>query len=180
MSLFSKPFLIKTRISVSLVVKNVISINPSSMMKQKKPEKLVESEVLGVCLELGLTVDVYDSKATFSEARNQYTKAQGLPEGTPDLMGCDRSGVLVELELKAPGKANLCSLAQHQRLTRTIESNGFAGVFDGGENLKHLYFAWRKLWLLGEDRAARELLLSKLPRRVYVKQGKSKRIFTLA
>lgn len=135
------------------------------------PEKLVEKKVLLMCLELNLSVEIYDSKGQYSEAQEVYTSNLGMQNGTPDLMGCDRYGHFVAIELKAPLKENLCTLDQRNFLKRKIESNGFGVVVSCEQKLKQIYLTWLSLSL--PER--RSFLLDLLPKKVSVKIGKNKK-----
>lgn len=136
------------------------------------PEKLVEKKILMVCLELRISVEIYDSKGQYSEAKEAYTSNLGMQNGTPDLMGCDQYGHFVAIELKAPNKSGLCTLDQHNFLKRKIESNGFGAVVSCEQKLKQIYLTWLSLSL--PER--RSFLLDLLPKKVFVKIGKNKKI----
>jgi hypothetical protein len=134
-----------------------------------KPEKLVEISVRGWCYKKGFFVQVFDSKATFSLASKSYKKNKGLPVGTPDIIGVTDKGIFLAIELKAPKKDHICSLEQHKFLSEVILRNGFACVVSSVEKLEHLY----NLFLLKKDYKD---LLNALPTKVYIKQGKTRKI----
>ncbi len=126
------------------------------------PEKIVEQKVYGTCFELKISIEIYDSKGTYSEKKKSYTSNQGMNNGTPDMIGCDQLGRFVAIELKAPGKENVCSLDQYNFLKRKIESNGFAVVVSCEKKLKEYYETWSNL----NPSEGREYLLSLLPKKV--------------
>lgn len=134
-----------------------------------KPEKRIESLIRGWCLQNRIWVEIFDSKAVFSKASGHYKRNQGLRVGCPDMLGLNSQGLFVAIELKAPGKETLCSLEQWQFLERVIQQNGFGAVCSSVESLDCLY----QEWLSKRDPL---LLLNALPKKVYVRQGKSKKI----
>lgn len=140
-----------------------------------KPEKYVEHKILAMCFQLGWSVEVFDSKATYSVASGGYKRNQGLVVGCPDLIGCDDKGHFVALELKADGKATVCSFEQHQFLKRKIEHGAFGIVTSCPEFLKSTYQTW--LGLSPSER--KSYLIGLLPTKVQIQNGKSKKIITI-
>lgn len=136
------------------------------------PEKSVENAVFGMCLELKIDVQIYDSKGQYSAKAKAYTSNLGMSNGTPDLIGCDQYGHFVAIELKAHGKGHLCSLDQYNFLRKKILSNGFAAVISCEQKLKSIYLTWLSLSV--PER--REFLASHLPKKVEVKVSKTKKI----
>jgi len=112
-------------------------------LANKKPEKLVEFAVLAYCKDVGWSVDVVDSKASFSKAAGVYKK-NVTAAGFPDIVGNLPSGIAVFIELKAKGK--LKTLKSHQRmfLEEKLESNCFAAVVDSAELLHNLNIGYLK------------------------------------
>lgn len=108
------------------------------------PEKIVEKEVLAMAQEIGLDLSVIDSKAIYSKNQDRYTKNYCVPEGAPDLWGCDSNGVAVYVELKAPGKLNTLSHKQRQFLQRKAALGCFAIAVDSPQMLFEMYLNWRK------------------------------------
>ena len=131
-------------------------------------EKFVESQVLAWAFKNRWSIDVYDSKGTFSEARGRYSRNTGMKTGTADLMGVSSEGYFVALELKAPGKEGVCRLEQHSFLTRKIESNGFALVLSSVSFLEETWTAWLKLRNEGRRAEAQRMLSDLLPKKVIV------------
>lgn len=124
-----------------------------------KPEKLVEKEVLAMAQDLGFDLSMIDSKAIFSEKKQEYTKNYCVPEGAPDLWGCDSNGVAVYLELKAPGKLKSLSEKQKKFLARKIDYNCFAVAVDSPQLLFDLYSKW-KAFVSASDK--RDFLLKQI------------------
>ena len=132
-------------------------------MKQIKPEKLFEQEVRAWAFGNGLWLEVYDSKAVFSERKGIYQAAKGLPVGTPDLMGLNKQGRAIHIELKAPGAACMPSLEQRNHLSRVIEYGGFGMVTNDLADLDATYKKWCSII---DEVNKRAFLLSKLPMKV--------------
>lgn len=139
------------------------------------PEKEVESEVLRWAFQNRWSLDVYDSKGTYSKAKGRYSQNTGMKTGTPDLLGVTAEGFAAFLELKAPGKEKVCRIEQHSFLTRKIDSNAFALVLSSVSFLEETYSAWLKLRNQGKEKEARQFLLSLLPKKVLV----NKKVFQL-
>lgn len=113
-------------------------------MKNKKPEKLVEHDVLKTSRYLSMSLDVVESKATFNKYANRYIKGNAI-KGFSDIVGCDENGIAIFIELKAKGK--LKTLKPHQRsfLYNKICSNAFAVVVDSGDLLIEYYEKWKTI-----------------------------------
>ena len=131
-----------------------------------KPEKRVEQEVRFWCARNGIWTEVYDSKATYSEAKGRYSRSLGLPVGTPDLQGVSQEGLAVTIELKAPGKIENVSLDQYQFLLRVLDHHGFAAVIDSVERLDLLWKEWNSLRKDQDLKTASKYLLSHLPKMI--------------
>ena len=125
-----------------------------------KPEKKVELDVYQWCFRHRWSVEIYDSKATYSERAQTYKKNRGLSSGTPDVIGNDDQGRAVYIELKASG--GYCSLEQVQFLRRKIDSGAFACVVRSSLELEETYSEW----IQSLDK--RTYLLSKLPKKAKV------------
>jgi VRR-NUC domain len=139
-----------------------------------KPEKAVEIEVRQWALQNNIWLEVFDSKATFSEKAKSYRKSQGLRKGTPDLIGADSNGLSLYIELKAPGKQDVCRIEQRQYLDRAIRSNCFAVVVSSACDLSMRYETW--LHLRKESLTKAQNYLSELlPKKVLV----DKKLLTL-
>lgn len=131
------------------------------------PEKKVEQQIRAWCFQNHIMVNIYDSKATYSTAQKGYRKNTGLVEGHPDLVGLDRDGQFVAIELKKSKGEKVARLKQLQFLLRVIEYNGFGAVISSTDQMSELYTHWKSLNLV--DR--RDYLKSKLPRKAIL-QGK--------
>jgi hypothetical protein len=112
--------------------------------KNKSPEKDLVKELLDVALDLGLSLDVVESKATFSQATGRYT-GSAMKAGIPDIIGCDSDGISVWIEAKAPGR--LSTLRDNQRafLETKIRYNAFAVVVDCPDKLREFYRTYKKI-----------------------------------
>lgn len=138
-------------------------------MKNLKPEKLVEVEVLAWCNQNAWSVDVYDSKATYSEKSKSYKKSKSLKQGTPDIVGNCQNGLACYIELKAPG-IYYCSQEQYLFLKRKIESNAFGCVVRSAKELEEYYLSYKN----ASD--SKSYLLSILPKKIKV-NGKIINVF---
>lgn len=109
-------------------------------MKHKalSPEKLVEKEVLAYCSEMGWFVSVVDSSAVYSAKIGGYKRGMAK-KGFPDIIGCDASGRMVAIELKAKGKLSTVRPEQKLFLDRASSNGAFACVVDCAELLHSLY-----------------------------------------
>jgi predicted metal-dependent phosphotriesterase family hydrolase len=123
-----------------------------------KPEKITEQLCLSYCNTVGIDVDVIDSKATFSQAKNIYTKSKSVPEGFSDLVGNTQDGVAVFIELKAKGKLKTLREKQYMFLRRKIMQNCFACAVDSDDLLHDIYMNWIK----ADNKI--DYLLSRLPK----------------
>lgn len=135
-------------------------------LKLIKPEKQVERDVLAWGFLNGFSLDIYDSKSLF--IKGNKIRNPGLNVGTPDCCGSSPEGYSVFLELKAPGKEEVCRLSQFQFLARKIEGNCFALVLSSVSFLDQTWCAWLNLRKNGKDAEARDLLKSLLPKKVLV------------
>ena len=131
----------------------------------RRPEKLVETQIRHAAHEWGWSLDVYDSAVLIVAGKK--IKKGGLQVGSPDMMGASDSGIALYIELKKPDHNNICRIEQRLFLERKIESNAFGVVTDSPEHLLATYRKW--LSLRGDLKAARDYLLSCLPKKVLVK-----------
>ena len=92
----------------------------------------------------GFDCNVVESKATYNPKIGRYMSSPAIP-GMSDIIGNDRFGNAVYVELKALGRKSTVSEKQWQFLTRKIETNCFAVVIDSVELLNEYYFRWREL-----------------------------------
>lgn len=133
-------------------------------MSSLKPEKVVQNLVYPKSFQLGMSLDLCDSKGVYSEKQGRYSSSTALKNGFPDLTGCDKFGHYVAIELKAFGERNLCSLDQWNFLKRKIEHNSFCLVCDCSNYLETVYNHWLSL----DPSARRDYLKSLLPKKVYI------------
>ena len=115
--------------------------------KNKSPERdFVKGEVLPWLKMNGFDVNVVEAKAVYNVKAGRYMTGQ-TDAGLSDIVGNDRDGMAVFLEIKAPGKRGVIRNKKHwhQRefLLRKIETNCFAGCFDSIEDLDRVYQAYK-------------------------------------
>lgn len=126
------------------------------------PEKKVEQQIISWCFVKKWSVDVFESKATFSAASGSYKRSKSMRVGTPDILGCDDKGHAVFIELKAPKKEDVCRIEQREFLLRKIKAGAFACVVSSATQLNELYSEW-------SSNKSKEFLESKLPKKVLVR-----------
>lgn len=126
------------------------------MSKNKKPEKLVEQKVLSMAHALGMSLDVIESKAVFSVRAKRYVRGSA-PIGMSDLVGNDKKGRAVFVELKSQKSKNNLRPEQREFLLRKIRSNCFACTVHEADQFLSLYNEWDAF----QDRTmAQEFLLA--------------------
>ena len=136
------------------------NFEPKTTRKNEAPEKLVESECLDWLEQIGASMDIYDSKAVWSQQYGGYL-SQKVIEGHSDLGGNFIDGMAAWIELKAKGKRYNVSLEQWDFLHDKIKTNAFACVTDSRSHLQSLHRRWTECDLMKR----RELLLADLPKR---------------
>ncbi len=124
---------------------------PRVAKKNKKPEKEVEKTVMGWLRWHGFSCDVIESKAVFSAKLGRYMHSQAVP-GMADIIGNNKDGIGIYIELKAPGKISNVSEAQDKFIREKIETNCFACVVDSSTLLEKIYQAWVSIGDLAEKR----------------------------
>ncbi len=127
--------------------------------KNRKPEKLVEIEVLAWAKEMGMSLHVVESKAVYSRAAGRYLHSQ-TSESLPDLIG-NFGEFSVWIELKARGRRS--TLKDHQRefLVRKIQEGCFACCTDRMMHIDHLF----QTWLKAGEMYRQKYLMDDLPRK---------------
>ena len=133
--------------------------------KNAKPEKDVEKACLVWMRARDWEVEIYESKATFS---NGHWHNQAMRAGNADCQGIMPDGTSVAVEFKAPGRlSNFLidkRILQRDFILRRIRLNGFACVVDSVERLEIIF----KQWLLFREKSkelAQRYLLDMLPRK---------------
>lgn len=106
-------------------------------LRNQKPEKRVEAQVLYYLRARGWNMDVVESKAVFSKGAGKYIKGMATP-GFSDLVGVCPGGRAAYIELKAPKSARTVRADQRLFLTRKIESEAFAAVIWSIEELERV------------------------------------------
>lgn len=109
----------------------------------KKPEKLVEKDVLEWAKQNSVFVHVVESKAVWSMEAGRYVEGQA-EAGYPDLSGNNNYGQSVWIELKAKDRRHNLSPAQYKFLSDKIEQGCFAVVVDSSSRLNDYYYTWLK------------------------------------
>lgn len=132
------------------------------------PEKQVEKEVVEWLKTNAFSIDVFDSKATWSPGAKTFRKNRSLVEGCADLLGVSPEGYFVAIELKAQKKETICRIEQRRFLERKIRSNGFGIVVSSVDALSESWSSWLALRKENKLLEAQQYLLSKLPKKVLV------------
>ena len=113
---------------------------PRSSKPRSKPEKIVEKDVLNFCDKMGFLISVVESKAVYQVKAGRYMTGQASP-GFSDLVGCDKMGNALFIELKAKGRLSTLRPSQHNFLIERIRSRAFS-VVDSTERLSRIYSQW--------------------------------------
>jgi hypothetical protein len=112
--------------------------------KNSKPEKIVEGNIMAWLRFNGFDCNVVEAKAVYNPKIKRYLKSQAIP-GMSDVIGNDKDGIAVYIELKAKGR--LSTLAEHQKafLLRKISTNCFACCVDSVDLIKEIYCKWKSI-----------------------------------
>lgn len=130
--------------------------------KNKSPEKdLVQKPCLEWMRSLGWEVETYEAKATWNGGA---WVQQAMKAGTVDCMGNMPNGLGVAIEFKAQDRRHTLRELQREFLLKKINTNVFACVVDSLPYLRDIYGKWAALKQKGDDKGARDFLLSKIPR----------------
>lgn len=132
------------------------------------PEKQVEEQIMTWLKQNAFSMDIFDSKATWSPGAKTFRKNRSLVEGCADLLGVSPEGYFVAIELKAPKKETICRVEQRRFLERKILSNGFGIVVSNADALSESWSAWLNLRKENKLIEAQKYLLDKLPKKVLV------------
>ena len=118
--------------------------NKPKRRKNKKPEREVERQVMAWLNKNGFSCHVVESKAVYSPSAGRYVRGQAV-SGFTDIVGCDKNGTAVFIELKAPGRKS--TIKEHQRafITEKIRHNCFALCTDSVNFLSSSYENWIKI-----------------------------------
>jgi hypothetical protein len=133
------------------------------MQKSKKPEKIVEGEVMSWLNINGFSCDVIESKAVFSQKAKRYLRGQ-TTKGMSDIVGSDPIGRAVFIELKAKGKRTNISLEQYTFLMRKIDCYAFAVVVDNSTLLSLYYDKYCMFMKNYQHQEARNYLREVMPK----------------
>lgn len=139
---------------------NAIDFEPRRT--NEKPEKEVEKAVLIWCKQNSFDVDVVEAKSKYNVSTGMYT-GRATSIGLSDIIGNDKHGLAIFIELKAEGRRVGSALREQQRkfLTRKIMSNCFAVVTDSAEYLEQSYRHFLSLPTVEEKQ---DYLLKELPK----------------
>lgn len=132
------------------------------------PEKKVEQEIIQWLKANAFSVDIFDSKATWSPSAKTFRKNRSLVEGCADLLGVSPEGYFVAIELKAPKKEVVCRAEQRTFLERKIRSNGFGIVVSSVGALSESWSSWIAFRKENKLLEAQQYLLNKLPKKVLI------------
>jgi len=141
---------------------------PSKRKRQtrnKKPEKLVESNVLQWSKNNGMFLHVIESSSY--DPRLGTIGTQKAESGFSDLVGNTDGGFAIYIELKAKDRRSTLRLDQRIFLENKIDQGCFAVVTDSVEHLAHTWTEYKSL-----DRGERKhYLLGCLPRQISKKDA---------
>lgn len=132
--------------------------------KNKKPEKEVEKLVMEWLERHSFSCHVVESKAVYSARAGRYLRGQ-TDAGVSDIIGCDRNGISVWIELKAPGRRSNLSDNQFRFLSDKIRLNCFACVVDSVELLEHYHGKFIHYRVQNLKEKAAQFLLDQLPKK---------------
>jgi len=123
------------------------------------PEKDFVHDVLAPHLRsIGCSINIIESKATYSEKAKRYTM-QSVAPGYPDLSGNFNNGLALYIEAKAPGSRKLISAEQFDFLVSKINTNAFAACVDSIDYFSQLLKEYK------ESDNKKSILLKALPPR---------------
>ncbi len=129
----------------------------------EKPEKEVEGACLFLMRSWGWSMQIFESKATYDPRAGRYI-GQAMKSGTLDSGGSTNEGIAAWVEFKAPGKLNTLRDGQRTFILEKIAVNNFACVTDSSDRLNDIHKHWSFLRRHGNIDAAREYLISMLPK----------------
>ena len=135
--------------------------------KRGAPEKEVEKIVLKWLRKQGFSVDVISNeivqRVTRGAGANTFDNSPTRP-GFSDIVGNDRDGRAVFIELKAPGRLRNLSYSQACFIEEKIETGAFACVTDKVERLADIYKVWSEMTTKGACKRSKDFLRSCLPK----------------
>ena len=132
----------------------------STKRKNKKPEKVLEKQVIAWAPLKHWDLTVVEAKSVFNPRLGMYLRSQVEP-GYSDISGNDNEGMAVYIELKSKGKRSTLSDTPRTFLTRKIFTNAFAVCVDSLDMLEENYKLWRKFTTFDQKKV---YLLSILPK----------------
>lgn len=108
----------------------------------------------------GFSCNVVEAKAVFNQRAGRYISSQAIP-GMSDIVGNDKHGTAVYIELKSKGSRSKASDKQLAFLKEKILTNCFGVVVDSVDLLKELYCNWK---LIEDNEDKKLFLINNLPR----------------
>lgn len=136
--------------------------------KSTKPEKALEKLICRWLRLNGFICNVVESRAVYNPKANRYINGQ-THSGFSDIVGSDKNGISVYIELKAPGRLRDLKPHQYDFLLARLESNCFAVCVDSVEMLSEIYGKWCDL---KEDYASKRAYLKQVLRKPILKGDK--------
>ncbi len=130
--------------------------------KNKRPERDVQDLVMAWLKDNGFSCNVVESKAVYNPKAGRYITGQAV-EGFSDVCGCDKHGLAVFIELKAPGRLSTLRPRQREFLLNKISYNAFACVISSAAGLELLYNNWLKARFSKKRTDAQNMLRLALP-----------------
>lgn len=135
--------------------------------KNQKPEKLTEAQCLYWMRKKGWKVQIYESKATYSQIAKRWIN-QSMQAGVADCQGTMPDGRSIAVEFKAKGKLSTfwkpTNYRQQEFILDKINLNAFACVVDSVELLEAIYKHWQ-CRLVGGATSAQNCLRENLPKK---------------
>lgn len=141
--------------------------------KNAKPEKEVEKMVTAWLEANEFDYSIVEAKAAYSPSAGMYLNSPTEP-GFSDICADTPWGHSCYIELKALGKRSTLSINQRLFLERKIKKGCFAVVTDSVKHLETNYIKWKQLYRNNGPKAAKEFLMSLLPKK---KEYKNEKIF---
>lgn len=148
--------------AVETYINRETPIEPKPTRHNNAPEKEVQDEVLKWLRDNGFSINVVESKAIYNRKSERYI-SQSVAPGFVDLVGNDKIGLGVFIELKAKGRRSTLRDNQRAFLQEKINTGCFAVVVDSVELLEKQYEHFVLLRYRQQIQQAKEFLLLALP-----------------
>jgi len=143
--------------------------------RSKKPELLVEKDVVKWAKKNGVEIYKTDAAGEYSPKADMYLKDADLIAGHSDYSGdCKQAlGCAVYIECKAKDRRCNTSFSQYNFLKNKINRGCFAVVVDSAEKLDFYFYHWLSLRDSFKPVKAQEYLMGILPKSKKVKLRES-------